>query len=72
MIHYCSSIKHTDLISIQKRDLDRRTYLNAVLIKKTRHGETSLLIQGLTKNKYLLKKEDSSLLHPAQQASIRV
>lgn len=49
-----------------------RTHLDAVLIKKTRHGETPLLIQGFAENNNLLKKEDSSLLHPAQQATIRV
>lgn len=49
-----------------------KTYLNAVLIKETRHRETSLFIQELTKNNNLLKEEDSSLLHPAQQAPLRV
>lgn len=69
------TIKNTALISIQKKQRRPghiRTYLNAVLIKETRHRETSLFIQGLTKNYNLLKEEDSSLLHPAQQASIRV
>lgn len=47
-------------------------YLDAVLIEEARHGEASLLVQGLAEDDQLLKEENSPLLHPTQQTPLRV
>lgn len=45
-------------------------YLDAVFIQVSGHGKPSLFICRFTEDDNLLKEEDSSLLHPIQQASI--
>lgn len=47
-------------------------YLDAMLVEEAGHGEASLLVQGLTEDDNLLEEEDSPLLHPGQETSVRV
>lgn len=43
-----------------------------MLVEEAGHGEASLLVQGLTEDDNLLEEEDSPLLHPGQETSVRV
>ena len=64
-------------MDVQKRPsgitaTENPAHLNAVFKQIAWHGEAFLLVQRLTEDDYLLKEEDTSLLHAGQKAAILI